>query len=467
MLMRNLSGSMPLAGDVIAGKYRIEGVAGEGGMGIVYEAEHVVLGQRVAVKVLLPDGQRTPEAMERFCMEARVAARIESDHVVRIMDAASLPTGEPYLVMEYLSGCDLKALLEERRTLPAPEAVDYMLQALEALAHAHAHGVIHRDLKPANLFVATLTDGRQVLKLLDFGISKSFTAPHDNPHSGPRIYGSPGYMSPEQLRDVAVGPASDVWSLGVVLYELLSGVAPFDHEQVSEVVAAILSRSPTPLHERAPSIPAELSAIVTRCLQKETTARWASTAELATALAPFGSGAWQGAVERIERVLARAKRTSPPIGSSQKRRFESLDHALQCLESPGAAADDGTAVSLASTLPPAGSSPQTSTLCILLIDDSESTRLVHEDLLRKAGFEVRATPSAEHEARLEGWAPHLVLIDVKMPNADGDALCCRVKMHVGASIPVVLVAEDVDDAGFVEYVRTLCAITYSPEDLPP
>src|SRR5687768_4430459 len=140
----------PLVGDVIAGKYRIDSVAGEGGMGIVYEAEHIILRQRVAVKALLPGTVTSAESIERFSLEASAVARIACEHVVRIMDAGSLPNGAPYIVMEYLEGCDLAELLARRGPLPPAEVVDYALQALEALAHAHAARVIHRDLKPPN-----------------------------------------------------------------------------------------------------------------------------------------------------------------------------------------------------------------------------------------------------------------------------------------------------------------------------
>ncbi len=515
MLTARESDSRLLLGDVIAGKYRIDGIAGEGGMGIVYEAEHLVLGQRIAVKVRLPRTTNSADAVERFCLEARAAARIESEHVVRVMDAGSLPTGEPYLVMEYLDGCDLKILLERKGPLPVAETVDYALQALEGLTRAHASGVIHRDLKPANLFLATTTDGRQIIKVLDFGISTPIEAPLEGRLTGPtRILGSPVYMSPEQLRKGTLDPRSDFWSLGVVLYELISGQTPFDGEAFGALVTAILGSHPVPLFERMPNVPLAVSQVVMRCLAKEPAERWTDAAELARALAPHGTGAWAGAVERIARVVPAAARPGTPRSSGVQRRFDSYEMALLDLESEsrsGASARHGSSAenerspaSVASTLPPIGAEalgdrvtrlparpaplPSKEALRILLIDDSELALAVHDHWLSTAGFEVRTTARVgEFEALLEGWAPHLVLMDVQMPEVRGDVLCRQVKDRLGGSVPVVLLSsmpsdvlesmarkgradaylsKDTGGPKFVEYVRNICAMTYSPEHLP-
>src|SRR5262245_38383742 len=225
---------MPRIGEVVAAKYRLEKVAGEGGMGIVYAAEHLVLKQRVAVKVLLPDAATSEAHVERFAREARAAARINTEHVARVMDAGSLTSGAPFLVMEYLEGCDLDELLELEGTLGLTEVADYMLQTLEALAHAHAAGIVHRDLKPANLFLAARPDGGNVIKVLDFGISKSRkTNPLEKKLTGQHVLGSPVYMSPEQLRNAnTIDPRADLWSIGIVAYELLTGRPPFDGDGV-------------------------------------------------------------------------------------------------------------------------------------------------------------------------------------------------------------------------------------------
>lgn len=471
----------PLVGDVVAGKYRIEGVAGEGGMGIVYEAEHVILRQRVAVKVLVPRGADAADAIDRFSFEASVIAGIQSEHVVRVMDAGSLPSGAPYLVMEFLEGCDLEELLARRGPLPPREVVDFALQALEALAHAHAARVIHRDLKPANLFLTQLGGGREVLKLLDFGISTSL----DFAASAEGIAGSPLYMSPEQLRKAPLDHRTDLWSLGVVLYELLSGVPPFAGS-LTELVHAIVERDPVPLHERRPAVGRGLSSVVARCLVRDRSARWPSTAALAEALAPFGSGAWTSALEGIERAAASSRRREAP------RRFESFENALAALETSYQRDRDVETMAppdeaFGATIP-APSLPEGGALRVLLIDDSQIALEIHAHALMAAGFSVRTTSSpTEFDALLASFRPHLVLMDLRMPAVPGDVLCRRVKARYGATLPVVFVsdqpptvlahrakvggadaffAKTSDMAAFVAFVENICAMTYSPEHLP-
>ncbi len=313
---------MPKVGDVIAGKYRLEQVAGEGGMGIVYAAEHLVLRQRVAVKVLLPDAATSELVVERFAREAQAAARITSEHVARVMDAGSTATGAPFLVMEYLEGCDLEELLTVEGPLPLAEVVDYLLQALEALAHAHSVGLVHRDIKPANLFLACRPDGGNVIKMLDFGISKAMRSrPEEKKLTGQAVLGSPVYMSPEQLRNAKdIDARADIWSIGIVAYELLCGKPPFDGDGVGEIFAAILEKDPLPIHSVNWRLPPEFSDIITKCLQRKPEDRWTDTAELARALKPFGSGAWNGLIERAEQVLQRAKLLKKTDTPSEARR---------------------------------------------------------------------------------------------------------------------------------------------------
>ncbi len=301
--------AMPKIGDVVAGKYRLERVAGEGGMGIVYAAEHLVLRQRVAVKVLLPDAATSDAVVERFEREAQAAARIQSEHVARVMDAGSLASGAPFLVMEFLEGSDFEELLEQHTTLPVADVADAILQALEALAHAHSVGIVHRDLKPANLFLASRPDGRRVVKMLDFGISKTMQArPGEKVLTGHAVLGSPVYMSPEQLRNAKkIDGRADIWSLGVVAYELLTGKPPFDGDGVGEIFAAILEKQAIPVHVRNPEVPVELSNIIAKCLARKVSDRWSDPYALARAVEPFGSGAFAHLVERIEQVLSRAK----------------------------------------------------------------------------------------------------------------------------------------------------------------
>jgi serine/threonine-protein kinase len=310
--------AMPTIGDVIAGKYRLEKVAGEGGMGIVYAAEHLLLKQRVAVKVLLPDAARSEAVVERFAREAQTAARINSDHVARVFDAGSLPSGAPFLVMEYLEGCDLEELLELQKNLPVREVVDYAIQACEALAHAHAINVVHRDLKPANLDLACRPDGGNHIKVIDFGISKRLkAAQNEKKLTGQHVLGSPVYMSPEQLRNAKeIDGRADLWSLGVVVYEMLTNTTPFDADGVGEIFAAILAEDPVPLNQRNTNVPQGLSDVISKCLKRDANERWQDAGELARALIPFGTGTWNEVVPRIDSLLARArmmKSLSTPI----------------------------------------------------------------------------------------------------------------------------------------------------------
>jgi serine/threonine-protein kinase len=302
--------ALPKAGDVVAGKYRIEKVVGEGGMGIVYAAHHLVLDQRVALKLLLVDALRGAETVERFVREAQAAARLNSDHVVRVTDAGALDSGLPFLVMEYLEGCDLAELLRLDGPMAVYDVVDFTLQALTALAQAHAAGIVHRDLKPANLFVAARDDGSSLVKVLDFGISKQqSTKAQWKELTGKSVLGTPAYMSPEQLRSSkSVDARADLWSLGVVMYELLAGRPPFDGDTPGEIFAAILEQSPAPLRSLREDVPVALEAAVTRCLLRDPAARFQDVAELARALAPLGSGSWAHVVPLIDQALARSTR---------------------------------------------------------------------------------------------------------------------------------------------------------------
>ncbi len=296
---------IPRPGDVIGGKFVVEQVLGVGGMGVVVSARHAQLGQKVAIKFLRKDAAKSPEAANRFLREARAVVALQSAHVVRVMDVGVLDDGMPYMVMEHLVGTDLHRLLEERKTLPAGDAVDFLLQGMEAIAEAHVAGIVHRDLKPANLFLARHPDGSPLVKVLDFGISKASGSgtTEQNLTATSTIMGSPLYMSPEQLRSSKnVDARTDVWALGVILYELLVGRLPFEAETVTGLCAKIAADPPAPLRELDSSVPAELEAVVMRCLEKNVDRRFASVTELATALRPFASAEGKTAIERIARI---------------------------------------------------------------------------------------------------------------------------------------------------------------------
>jgi len=238
-------------GSVIAGKFRIERVLGEGGMGIVLAAHHLHLGRLVAIKVLKPEALAHKDIVARFANEARSASRIQSEHVARVLDVGAFDSGEPYMVMEYLEGCDLSKYVRQRGPLAVGEAIDYLLQACEALAEAHVAGIVHRDLKPANLYLTRRADGSNCVKVLDFGISKAALSPDQaapqNMTQTSSVLGTPGYMAPEQLRSSKhVDARTDIWALGVILHELLTGRLAFQGSTVPEVYTSILAGAPKP-----------------------------------------------------------------------------------------------------------------------------------------------------------------------------------------------------------------------------
>ncbi|HKY37278.1 MAG TPA: serine/threonine-protein kinase [Polyangiaceae bacterium] len=285
------------AGEVVAEKYRVQETLGVGGMGVVVAARDTVLERRVAIKFLLPRLAGSETAVQRFVREARAATRITSEHVVRLLEIDKLPNGTPFFVMEYLEGRDLRAVLRDDGPLMPSTAVDYLLQALQAVAEGHLKGIVHRDIKPGNLFLTTRADGTPLIKVLDFGIAKRLEQPdeveHDSLTSSDDVrLGSPAYMPPEQLQDPRdVDTRSDIWSIGATLYELVSGKPPFEGPSYVELVSRILSAPLKPISGRQPAqlLPDGLEEVLKKCLEKSRTLRYANAAELATALARFGS----------------------------------------------------------------------------------------------------------------------------------------------------------------------------------
>jgi serine/threonine-protein kinase len=284
---------LPTTGDVIVDRYQLEEKIGRGGMGVVYAARHLTLRQRVAVKFLVTQSMEGAEAAARFVREARTAAAIQSQHVVRVLDVGALETGALYMVMEFLSGKDLAQVLRGHGPLACEEAADIVLEASEAIGEAHALGIVHRDLKPANLFLADHTDGTSSVKVLDFGLSKVLLPEGEvderlTEHG--RIMGSPHYMSPEQVRNAQqVDWRTDIWALGAILYHALSGHRPFDGPNAAAIYVSIATDEPKPITDHRPDTPAALKAIVRRCLEKDVGKRFQSVAELVKALKPYGT----------------------------------------------------------------------------------------------------------------------------------------------------------------------------------
>jgi len=303
----DLSGAALAMGDRI-GNYVVERVIGSGGMGLVVAARHEGLNELVAIKVLRPKAASDEVHAERFAREARAIAKIKSEHVVRVLDAAAPEGGAPFIVMEYLVGRDLARILREEGKMPVLQAAGMMLQICEAVASAHAVGVIHRDLKPSNFFVTTRTDGQPLVKVLDFGISKAIGQDglvDPNLTETQAVFGSPTYMSPEQIRSAKhVDQRSDIWSLGVGFYEILTGKLPFAADNVAGLLASIVADPPFYPRGFVPELPEALEILLLQCLAKDARERVQSVAELAFRIAPFAppTAGTQDLVDRIDRL---------------------------------------------------------------------------------------------------------------------------------------------------------------------
>ncbi len=314
----DLPADVPTPGQIIAGKYEVERVLGVGGMGVVLAARHLQLPQRVAIKFMRVEAARDPNAVERFLREARAAVALSSEHVTRVLDVGTLATGEPYMVMEYLDGIDLSQVISQRGPMPVAEAVGSVLQACEAIAEAHAMGIVHRDLKPANLFLGNLRDGTTTVKVLDFGISKVSdfnSSANSNLTASGLVMGSPGYMSPEQVRSAkGVDARTDIWALGVILYELTTGVRPFEGETMGELLALIVSETPVSVRQHRPEIPEGLATVIAQCLERRVDRRIQDVGELASKLVTYCPRGGPASLERIRRW--RTARTDASQGGS-------------------------------------------------------------------------------------------------------------------------------------------------------
>jgi serine/threonine-protein kinase len=301
-------------GDVVADAYRVTRVISETGTGVVVEAVHEADSRRVAIKAMRPSSE--PDATARFLFEAKAVAQIKSTHVARVLDVATLAGGAPFVVMEYLEGHDLGALVKGAGVLPIGDAIDYVLQACEALAEAHSAGIVHQDLKPSNIFLTMTPEGTTLVKLLDFGISHQGGAEGELRSTSKRvIVGSPIYMAPEQARSLRKSDLrADIWSLGIILHEILTGQMPFAGATPAEVSASVAADAPIPCRSQRPDVPAAVEAVILRCLEKAPEDRFANVGELAAALVAFGPDEAPLSMRRIVSTLERANKVTaaPP-----------------------------------------------------------------------------------------------------------------------------------------------------------
>jgi len=284
------------AGKMVQGRYELLRPIGDGGVGFVMAARHAGFNELVALKFLKPEYATNKEAVIRFMTEARTGFRLNSEHIVRVLDV-DIYEGTPFMAMELLSGSDLRDLRLAHHQFDVPRAVDCILQVCEALSFAHAIGVIHRDIKPENLFISTTSTGQDRVKVLDFGISKVGLLYRADPRRESSLQltqvavGTPPYMSPEQVRSAQdIDVRSDIWAVGCVLYELVTGISPFERGSSMQSCAAVLEEDPLPAWELRHALPCALSDAIMRCLRKAPRERFADVAELAEAISPFGSG---------------------------------------------------------------------------------------------------------------------------------------------------------------------------------
>jgi serine/threonine protein kinase/formylglycine-generating enzyme required for sulfatase activity len=314
-------------GTVLAGKYRVDRVLGTGGMGMVVLAHHLQLDEKVAIKLLLPSPIQSADTVARFAREARAAVRIKSEYVVRVTDVGSLDSGAPYMVMEYLEGEDLAQMLA-KGPLPSEQAVEFTLQACEALAESHALGIVHRDIKPANLFCVRRTDGLLAIKLLDFGISTAHSGADLALTNSGVVMGSPQYMAPEQM--IAAKNAdgrSDIWSLGAALFELLVGEPPFEAETFAALVMQVNMADSAKLSHRLQGLPTGLAQVVLRCLNVDPAFRYPTVSDMARALVPFGpTGRAQVHADRILRIARTSQH--PSVFPAEAESAEDSEWAL-------------------------------------------------------------------------------------------------------------------------------------------
>ncbi len=292
----------PYLGCTIDGRYKVEDVIGEGGMGVVYRCTHKIIGKKVAMKVLRADLARDKELMERFLNEAKAASAIGNPHIIDISDFGELPDGSTYFVMEYLNGVPLSAQVEDGRPLPIPRLLHVARQLAEGLSAAHHADIVHRDLKPDNIFLVNRSHEKDFVKILDFGIAKVSTSAEGRLTRAGAVFGTPHYMSPEQAAGTPIDHRGDVYSFGVILYELASGKVPFDADNFMGILTQHMYKAPVPIRALVPQpeeVPAGLEAIVLKCLSKRPEQRYQTMDEIISDIDKLRAGMIPDAVPEM------------------------------------------------------------------------------------------------------------------------------------------------------------------------